>query len=65
MADFSLHTGGIELHVHRVRADQLRRAMEIFGMAKRLWGIKPGPLVAPSWQAKLEAALTRHGARLP
>jgi hypothetical protein len=34
-----------------------RRAMEIFGTAKRLWGIKPGPLMTPSWQAKLEARL--------
>jgi hypothetical protein len=41
-----------------------RRAMEIFGTAKRLWGIKPGPLLTPSWQTTLEAALTRHGARL-
>jgi hypothetical protein len=57
---------GVISYVAQYLADERsmneRRAAEIFGTAKRLWGIKPGPLLTPSWQTKLEAALTRHGA---
>jgi hypothetical protein len=51
-------------YVARTLADERsmgeRRAMELFGVARKLWGIQPGPLVGPSWRARLEAALTRH-----
>jgi hypothetical protein len=56
-------------YVARVLADQRSmgevRAMELFGLARKLWGIQPGPLMTPSWQVQLEVALARHRDRLP
>jgi hypothetical protein len=37
-----------------------RRAMELFGVARKLWELQPGPLADPFWRVRIEAAVKRY-----
>jgi hypothetical protein len=51
-------------YVARVLADEWsmgeRRAMELFGVARKLWELQPGPLADPFWRVRIEAAVKRY-----
>jgi hypothetical protein len=54
---------GVIAYVAKPLADERlmseRRVAELFYFARKLYGMRSGPLMGPAWRARLEAALTR------